>query len=130
MPSNKRMYELTYIINAVLNEEQTKQVVNSVTQYVTEHGGEVIEVDEWGSRRLAYPIEKKRNGYYVNMYFNAAPEIIQRLERFIEIEDNIMRYLTIKYDAKMTRYYEQRKEGKAVSLHDFEVAAEEEEEED
>lgn len=102
-------YELCYILNAVLNEEQTKDLVERVNKYITENGGEVLDVDEWGSRRLAYPIEKKRNGYYVNMHFKAPGALIVKLERAMEINDNILRYLTLRLDAKMLRHYEQTK---------------------
>ena len=103
-------YELTYIINAVLSEEQTKSAVARITRNIEEQGGEILEVDEWGTRRLAYPIRKKRNGYYVNLYFRAAGEIIPRLERSLEIDADVLRYLTLKLDAKMLRHHELQKQ--------------------
>ncbi|HEX7070152.1 MAG TPA: 30S ribosomal protein S6 [Rhodothermales bacterium] len=102
-------YELTYIVNAVLNDDHIKDIVNRVNKFITEHGGEVLETDEWGTRRLAYPLNKKRNGYYVNVYFRAGGEMIQRLERALEIEDDVMRYITLRFDSKMLRHYEQQK---------------------
>lgn len=102
-------YELTYIVNAVLNDDHIKDIVNRVGKFITEHGGEVIETDEWGTRRLAYPLYKKRNGYYVNVYFRAGGEMIPRLERALEIEDDVMRYITLRFDAKMERHYEVQK---------------------
>ncbi len=113
MAQQPNTYELTYIINPVLNDDQTKDIVNRVTKYIEERDGKVLEVDEWGSKRLAYQINKKRNGYYVNMYFEAPGALIQQLERAMEIEDNIMRYLTLKMDAKMLRHYEQYKATRA-----------------
>lgn len=109
MATTKNTYELTYIVNSVISDEQVKDMVSRVTNYVSENGGDIIEVDEWGARRLAYPIQKKRNGYYVNMYFNAPGDIIPRLERSLEIDDNILRYLTLRMDPKMVRHYEQSK---------------------
>ncbi len=105
----KHTYELTYIINAVISNDQIKTLVKRVSAYISESGGEILEVEEWGSRRLAYPIQKKRNGYYVNLYFRAAGSMITRLERALEIEDNILRYLTLRMDAKMIRHYESKK---------------------
>ncbi|PSQ54576.1 MAG: 30S ribosomal protein S6, partial [Bacteroidetes bacterium QH_10_64_37] len=70
-------------------------------------------VDEWGNQRLAYEIDRKRSGYYVNMYFQAPGELIQRLERELEINDDVLRYLTLRMDAKMQRHYEQRKKRQA-----------------
>lgn len=111
-------YEFTYIVNAVLSDDQIKEVVSRVTNYVTDNGGEVLEVDEWGSRRLAYPISKKRNGHYVNMYFRAPGELIQKLERVLEINDSILRYLTLRMDAKMLRHFEGRKERAAKAAEE------------
>ena len=102
-------YELTYIINGVLNDDQIRGLVNRVRKFIEENGGEIIEVDEWGTRRLAYPINKKRNGYYVNLYFRSEGDLIGRIERALEIEDDILRYLTLKMDPKMIRHYEATK---------------------
>ena len=113
MADAKHTYELTYIITPVLSDENTKDTVRRVNKYIEENGGEVLEVDEWGSKRLAYLINKKRNGYYVNMYFEADGSLIQPLERALQIEDNILRYLTLKMDAKMLRHYEQQKAARA-----------------
>ena len=115
MAIQKNTYELTYIVNSVLSEEQIKDLVDRVTQYVKEGGSEIIDVDVWGSRRLAYPIQKKRNGFYVNMYFRAPGAFIARLERALEIDDNILRYLTLKMDAKMVRHFEEQKQKSAAA---------------
>ena len=115
MATAKNMYEFTYIITPVLSEEQIKDTVKKVNKVVENGGGTIIEVDEWGSRRLAYQINKKRNGYYVNMYFEASGESVIRLERAMEIDDNILRYLTLRMDKKMIQHYEQRKKKAAAS---------------
>ncbi|MFK7848142.1 MAG: 30S ribosomal protein S6 [Rhodothermales bacterium] len=109
MAAEKNAYEFTYIINAVLGDEQIKAVVERINKLVTENDGEITEVDEWGSRRLSYPINKKRNGYYVNMYMQAPGDLVVRLERALEIDDDVLRYMTLRMDAKMLRSYEQRK---------------------
>ncbi|ARA92968.1 MAG: 30S ribosomal protein S6 [Bacteroidetes bacterium] len=109
MAQQPYLYELTYIINGALSDEQIKNTVQRVTKYIEENGGQVREIDEWGTRRLAYPINKKRNGYYVNLYFEAPGELIPKLERAMEISDEILRYLTLRMDAKMIRHYERRK---------------------
>jgi small subunit ribosomal protein S6 len=122
MASNKNTYELTYIVNSVISDEQVKDMVSRVTAYVTENAGEIIEVDEWGARRLAFPIQKKRNGYYVNMYFKAAGDLIPRLESAMEIDDNILRYLTLRLDPKMVRHYEATKTKRAAEAEAAEAA--------
>ncbi|NBC00849.1 MAG: 30S ribosomal protein S6 [Bacteroidetes bacterium] len=103
-------YELTYIINTVLNEKQIQDAVRRVNNVIQEHGGEVVEVDEWGSQRLAYAIKKRRNGHYVNLYFEGEEETVQRLERALQIDDDILRYLTLRVTPVMERQrHEDRK---------------------
>ncbi len=103
------MYELMYIINPVLNEEQTKDIVKRVTAYLSEISADVAQVKEIGSQRLAYPIEKKRNGYYVVANFRLSDgTVLPRLDRALRINDDIMRHMLLRYDAKMMRHYEQQ----------------------
>ena len=109
MASNKNTYELTYILNAVLNDDQIKGVVTRIAEFIRENGGKILESEEWGTQRLAYPIRKKRNGFYVNLYFEAHPSLIVRLERMLEIDDDVLRYLTLKMDAVMMRFWETQK---------------------
>ncbi len=118
MATPTNTYEFTYIINAAISDDQIKQLVQRVNKYVEENGGEILEVDEWGTRRLAYPINKKRNGYYVNMYFRAPGTLIGRLERALEIEDNMLRYLTLRLDAKMLRHFEGRQRETAAEVQE------------
>jgi len=108
MATPKNQYELTYVISGVLKSNDVEDIVRRVNTFIDDNDGEIIEVDEWGSQRLAYEIEKKRSGHYVNMYFRAPGDLITKLERALEIEDNILRYLTLRMDAKMIRHYEQQ----------------------
>lgn len=121
-------YELTYIINPVISDDQTKSIVRKVNKYVEENGGSVLEVDEWGNQRLAYRIDKKRNGYYVNMYFKSPGDLTEGLERHLRLEDNVLRWLTLKMDAKMQRHFKKKQMGEIADLAD--VQAEEEEAEE
>ena len=101
---SKNYYEFTYIINPVLEEEQYKEAVEKVNKLFTDNGSEIEEVDEWGLRKLAYEIDKKNSGYYVNMYLTGPAEAIAVVERALRIDDHFMRYLTLKFDAKMLRH--------------------------
>ena len=115
MAIDKHHYELMYIVNSVLSDSQIKDLVTRVTQYISEGGGEIVEVNEWGSRRLAYPLQKKRNGYYVNMFFKAPGAFISKIERALEIDDNILRYITLRMDTKMVKHYEETKKAPATA---------------
>ncbi len=101
---SKNYYEFTYVVNPVLEEEQYKEAVEKVNKLFSDNGAEIEEVDEWGLRKLAYEIDKKNSGYYVNMYLTAPVEAIAIVERALRIDDHFMRYLTLKYDAKMLRH--------------------------
>ncbi|MEX2639721.1 MAG: 30S ribosomal protein S6 [Balneolales bacterium] len=124
----KNFYELTFVINPVLEEEGIKSAVEQHTAYLEKNGAEIEEVDEWGMQRFAYEIDGKGSGYYVNVYFTAPGELIQKLERVFQIDDNVMRYLTIKYDNKMLKNRELKKKGKAPSIFDVPEKTDEEEE--
>ena len=124
----KDFYEMTYILNPVLEEERFSELVSFVNKLIEDNGGDIVEVDEWGVKKLAYIMDKKSTGYYVNLYFNAPGAAIEVVERNMRINDDIMRYITIKYDAKMKRYFDLKQKGEAPTL--FEEDAEESNEDD
>ncbi len=125
MATNKYQYELTYVISGVVQQNQVDDIVRKVNHLVESNDGDVLEVDEWGNQRLAYEIDRKRSGYYVNMYFKAPGALIERLERELQINDDVLRYLTLRMDAKMQRHYEKRKKREAREAEEEKQAAEE-----
>lgn len=121
---SKNNYEFTYIINPVFEEDQFKTVVDKVSKLITDNGGEIEEVEEWGSRKFAYEIDKKGTGYYVNMYFTAPATTILAVEKVLRIDDDVLRYLALKLDAKMLRHRELVKKNAVPDV--FAVVEEEE----
>ncbi|MDR9416174.1 MAG: 30S ribosomal protein S6 [Gracilimonas sp.] len=117
---SKNYYEFTYIINPVLEDDEFKNVVDKVTKLIESNDGDIEEVDEWGLRQFSYNMDKKGSGYYVNMYFSAPAEAIASVERQLRIDDNIMRYLTLKYDAKMLRHRELQKKNEVPDIFAYE----------
>lgn len=93
--SLRRVYETTIIVNAALEDADIDNVVDKVTGYIENHGGIIKDLDRWGRRRLAYPINKKFNGYYVRIEFETMPNTVPILERFLVLEDTILRHLTL-----------------------------------
>jgi small subunit ribosomal protein S6 len=93
--SVRRVYESTVIINAALEDNDIDAVITRISNYIENHGGVISEVDKWGRRRLAYPINKKYNGYYVHIVFDALPSNIPIFERFLVLEDTVLRHLTL-----------------------------------
>lgn len=96
----KRYYECTFIINPGLDDAQIESTVKMAEDTVVKNGGELVNTDHLGRRRLAYPIAKKHNGYYVCLEFEAEGRIIEKVERFLTLDENVMRYLTVALDAR------------------------------
>ena len=92
-------YEAMYILDPSLNEEAVAALVAKF-KAVLEANGTVSEVDEWGKRRLAYPINDLMEGYYVLMTFSAKPEFPRELDRILRITDGVMRSLIVCKDEK------------------------------
>ena len=90
-------YEAVYILNPALTEEQTAALVAKF-KGVVEANGTVSEIDEWGKRRLAYPINDLMEGYYVLMTFTAAPTVPAELDRLFRINENVMRSMVVSKD--------------------------------
>lgn len=88
-------YEVMFIINPQLGEEETKSVVDKF-KAMLEASGTVDTFAEWGKRRLAYPIDDYTEGYYVLATFESNPEFPQELERVFKITDGVLRYLTLR----------------------------------
>ena len=86
-------YEALYILVPELDEETTKSAIEKFKGIVEANAGQIVGVDEWGTRRLAYPIDYKTEGYYVLMSFDSAPELPVELERNFKNDERIMRYM-------------------------------------
>ena len=94
-------YELIYIIDTGLEETARKELVEKVSALISANGGEVEKVDEtWGKRRLAYAIDYKTEGWYVLVNFKAPAELPRELERNLQINENVLRYLVVKLEEK------------------------------
>ncbi len=86
-------YELLYIIDNSLTDEAKEAIVNKVNAVVTDNGGTVDNVDKWGAKKLAYPINYKSEGYYVLVNFTSEATLPQEVERVLNITDGVMRHL-------------------------------------
>ena len=106
--SVRRVYESTVIINAALEDNDIDAVITRICNYIENHGGVISEVDKWGRRRLAYPINKKYNGYYVHIVFDALPSNIPIFERFLVLEDTVLRHLTLILEDALRQFRKDR----------------------
>ena len=89
-------YELLYILNNELADEAKEQVIEKLNAVVTANGGAIDGVDKWGTRRLAYPIDYKNEGYYVLVNFTAPATLPDELERVMRITDSVIRFMVVK----------------------------------
>lgn len=95
-----RKYETMFIIRPGLDEETTKAVIEKFLNLLKERDSEIESVEEWGMRRLAYEVNKLREGYYVLIHFIAKPDTVAELERVFRISNDILRYITISNSEK------------------------------
>lgn len=107
MDHTKRLYETTFIVNASLEDTQIETAIAHISETITRNGDEISSTNRWGRKRLAYTIQKKNNGFYVNMEFIAPGSVIVQLERVYILDENILRFLTIQLDEKAVKARQQ-----------------------
>ncbi len=95
-------YELALVVSAKLDEEARNAVLDRAKNYITRFGGEIVEVEEWGKRKLAYEIDKNTEGYYYFVNFEAEGATPNDLEKRMRIMDNVLRYLVVRKDENDT----------------------------
>lgn len=92
------VYETMYILRPDLGEEQVEQAINKYQNLIREQGAEQIEIQHRGKRRLAYEINRQRDGIYVQMNYQGPGKLVAPLERAMRLSEEVMRYLTIKQE--------------------------------
>ena len=92
-------YELAVVLSAKLEDEERAAALEKVQGYITRFGGTVTNVDEWGKKRLAYEIQKMKEGFYYFVQFDAPATCPAEVEKRVRIVDNVIRYLCVRKDA-------------------------------
>ena len=105
-------YETVFILTPVLSDEQMKEAVEKFKGVLAKCGAEIISEENWGLKKLAYPIEKKSTGFYELIEFKAAPETIKTLEIAYRRDERVLRYLTVKMEKYAAEYAEKRRNNK------------------
>lgn len=119
---SRRWYETTFLINASLDDPIIEQIIKKYENFIKEHGGEIILLERWGRRRLAYPINKKNSAFYVYVEYFAPPTIVKELERAFQLDENIMRYLTVVVTKKALKAKEQEKRRGRITVEHLGLA--------
>lgn len=92
-------YELTVVVNAKIEDDVRVATVEKVKEYVARYGGTVTNVDEWGKKRLAYEIQKMKEGFYYFIQFEADATAPAEIERHVRIMESVIRYLCVRQEA-------------------------------
>ena len=106
-------YETVFILTPVLSDAQMKEAVEKFTNLLTNNGAEIVNIEEWGLRKLAYPIQKKSTGFYSLIEFNADPQLIRKLETEFRRDERVLRWLTFRLDKYAAEYAAKRRSLKA-----------------
>jgi small subunit ribosomal protein S6 len=93
-----RHYENLVIVKPTLTAEEIQESLKAIQEVITSNGGEIATTDDMGMRKLAYPIEKNDRGFFQVIYYSAEPSSISEIERRFRINEDLLRFVTIKYD--------------------------------
>ena len=104
-----RIYEELFIVRPDAPEEEIDQLIEQLTTYIANQGGNVDKVDKWGVRKLAYRVQKRTEGFYVLLQFVAKPETVKELERRLRVSDQVLKFLTVRIDEKLKKIEKRQK---------------------
>ena len=107
------VYESAVLINAALDDQQIDSILTRIKDLITNNGGQIRELDNWGRKRLAYPVDKSKIGYYAIFRFDAPSDIVAKLERIYTLDEQILRFVTLKLSNDAL---EQLEKNKALSV--------------
>ena len=104
-----KQYETVFIATPVLSDSQVKEAVKKYRDFITDNKGVIVHEEDWGMKKLAYPIQKKSTGFYYLIEFRAEPSFIAKLEVQYRRDERIIRYLTFSMDKHAVEYAEKRR---------------------
>lgn len=115
-------YETVFILTPVLSDEQMKETVKKYTDFLQSKGAEIIYTNNWGMRKLAYPIKKKTTGFYYLIEFKAEGDVIASLETAYKRDERLLRFLTVSLDKYAIAYNEKKRNTKKAAAENTENA--------
>ena len=102
-------YETVFIVTPVLSDAQVQEVCDKFQGVITENGGQIVSGEEWGLKKLAYPIQKKTTGFYFLIEFEGEGSLVDILETQYRRDERVIRFLTFKMDKYAVEYAEKRR---------------------
>jgi small subunit ribosomal protein S6 len=97
------IYENVVILNAAISDEEAETVISKIKDVITGQGGEVLKVDLWGRRKLAYEIKKQKKGFYVLLIYKTPAATVKKLEEFYKVYDAVLKYMVLKLGTKQVQ---------------------------
>ncbi len=116
-------YETVFIMTPVLSEDQMKETVQKFEKILTDKGAEIVHQENWGLRKLEYPIQKKSSGFYHLIEFKGEGSIVENLELQYRRDERIIRFLTVSMDKYAIAYAEKRRANRSAKAANEEVAS-------
>jgi len=116
-------YETVFILTPVLSDVQMKEAVEKFREFLVSNGAEIVNEEEWGLRKLAYPIQKKSTGFYCLLEFKGEPTIVKKLETAYRRDERVIRFLTFHLDKYAVEYAEKRRRVRAEKAAQPQAAA-------
>ncbi|MDE6276917.1 MAG: 30S ribosomal protein S6 [Muribaculaceae bacterium] len=108
-------YETVFILTPVLSDAQMKEAVEKFAKVLTDNGAKIVNTEEWGLRKLAYPIQKKSTGFYCMIEFEGEPTLTKKLETAFRRDERVIRFLTFRQDKYAAEYAEKRRARRAAA---------------
>jgi small subunit ribosomal protein S6 len=123
--NNNKMnsYETVFIATPVLSDAQTKELLGKFQGIITENGGQIVSTEEWGLRKLEYPIQKKSTGFYFLVEFQGEGPIVEALETQYRRDERVIRFLTFRLDKDAVEWAEKRRAKLAGRAHEAKAEA-------
>jgi len=111
----RRDYELGFILNPEVSEEQSNAILERIQHIVSTNDGQVVRINQWGRRRLAYPIRHQRDGFYVFFDMILTPETVSELDRNLKVTEEVLRHIIIRRDPKIAQKEREEREARAAA---------------
>jgi small subunit ribosomal protein S6 len=112
-----RIYEELFIVKPDATEEEVDQLIEQMKTIVTNAGGTIDKAEKWGKRRLAYRVDKYKEGSYVLFQFNSGPDAVKEFERRLRVSDSVIKFLTVRIDQTMKRLDKRKKHREKRARH-------------
>ena len=116
-------YETVFILTPVLSDDQMKEAVEKFKDVLVQNGAEIVNEEQWGLKKLAYPIQKKSTGFYCLIEFKGEPTIVKKLEVAYRRDERVIRFLTFRLDKYAQEYAEKRRNLRANKNNEKPAAA-------